>query len=190
MREKVFTIKALDPEEEGGAHFAGYLSTYGNTDREGDIFEKGSFDKSIAKKSVIPMCWNHQRNVVIGKMELSSDEKGLFVLGTFNMKSPNPVVQDVKSLLEMGAVDSMSVGFNPIKHEPIDPSRPFGGWIYKEVEALEGSVVTVPANEEAVITQHKDLTDAEREELATLRIEKRLARVNELIREAKGLLNK
>ncbi len=186
---KEIKIKAL--EEEGLLTFEGYLSTYGNVDRDGDVFIKGAFKDSIAKKSTVPLCHNHNRSKVIGMLELSDTDEGVYTKGTLNAKDPF-VVNEIYPLLKMGALDSMSVGFLTHEYEPIDVKRPFGGWNIKRAEAVEGSIVTVPANEIALIESVKGegLSDDERAELYTLREEKRLGRVNELIEQAQGLLDK
>jgi HK97 family phage prohead protease len=134
--------------------FTGYLSTYGNADRDGDVIVEGAFDASVAERGTVPMLFNHDRNRVIGKLELSINTKGLFVKGTFNPDDPDAV--KVYGLLKMGALDSMSVGMGVQDYTPIDPMRPFGGWNISKAAVYEGSVVTVPANAEALITEVKE----------------------------------
>nr|WP_307955107.1 HK97 family phage prohead protease [Streptococcus uberis] len=70
-------------EEDSDYHFEGYGSTYGNVDRDGDIMEKGCFDKSLKARKSIPMCLNHDWNTVLGRFDLETDEKGLLVKGFF-----------------------------------------------------------------------------------------------------------
>ncbi|MCM0582787.1 HK97 family phage prohead protease [Weissella diestrammenae] len=165
-------VKAVSPEERDAAfHFKGYLSTYGNADRDGDVINKGAFDDSIKKHSIVPMLFNHDRNKVIGKLELSSDDHGLKVEGTLNLNDPE--ANRVKELLDMGALDSMSVGMAIKGYDPIDAERPYGGWEIKQADVYEGSVVTIPANEMAVIEEVKSLDAEDRKELAALRLEKR-----------------
>uniref|UniRef100_UPI001EFD1924 HK97 family phage prohead protease n=1 Tax=Streptococcus pneumoniae TaxID=1313 RepID=UPI001EFD1924 len=42
---------------------------------------------------------------------------------------------------EVGALDSLSIGFFINDYEPVDAKQPYGGWIFKEVEIFEISVV-------------------------------------------------
>lgn len=158
-KEKQYIVKELD--EESGV-FKGYLSTYDNVDRDGDIIRKGAFDNSLKQKSVVPLCFNHLREKVIGKLELSTDDKGLLSKGTFNLK--DPLASNVYELLKMGALDSMSIGMRVKDYEPIDKGRPFGGWDIKEVDVWEGSIVTVPANEQATINQVKEQSKQQEKE--------------------------
>jgi len=184
---KMRTVKVKELDDEVGV-FKGYLSTYENEDRTGDVIIKGAFDESIKNNSVVPMCFNHDRNKVLGKMELSSDEKGLLVKGMFNLN--DPLAQNIYDLLKMGALNSTSIGMAVKDYEPIDPKRPFGAWTIKSAEVLEGSIVTVPANEQAKIEEVKALSEEERVELNTLRSEKRVAKVANILKEAQELLTK
>lgn len=149
-REKVFVVKTIDDEE---MTFEGYLSTYGNADRVGDVIEHGAFDESLKRKSTIPMLFNHQRDQIIGKMEVTSNSVGLYVKG--RLLSSIDKAKDVYELLKFGALDSMSIGMRVKDYEPIDKSDPWGAWLIKSAEALEGSVVTIPANDQAVVTSVK-----------------------------------
>ena len=57
--------------------------------------------------------------------------------------------------MKMGALDSLSIGFFISDYEPVDAKQPYGGWIFKEVEIFEISVVTVPANPQATVDNIK-----------------------------------
>lgn len=154
---KGFTIKAVD--ESLDYQFEGYASTYGNVDRDKDIFIKGAFDKTLQTKNTYPLLFNHDRNSVIGKIEASTDNMGLFVKGYLNLNDSK--AQNVYDLLKMGALNSMSVGFSVKDYDPVDPNKPFGGWQIKEAELYEVSIATIPANERAIISTVKSLKEKE-----------------------------
>ena len=154
VREKSFLIEKAG--ESAAYHFRGYASTYGNIDRDQDVMLAGCFDESVKRKSTIPMLWNHWRSDVIGKINLSLDEKGLIAEGTFNLKDPE--AQHIKDLVDMDALDSMSIGFIVEEYEPVDPKRPFGGWSIKKADVLETSIVTIPANPNATIAEIKSMS--------------------------------
>ncbi|HFU4203816.1 TPA: HK97 family phage prohead protease [Streptococcus suis] len=149
---KTFTIKSVS-EEGDSVHFEGLASTFGNVDRHGDIMVAGCFDDSIRDKPTVPMCLNHDWNIVIGKMALSLNEEGLWVKGTFNLNDAN--AKNVYDLMKMGALDSFSIGFFIKDYDPIDTERPYGGWNIKKAEVFEVSVVTVPANPQATVERVK-----------------------------------
>ena len=152
VREKTYTIKEAAPDS--GYHFEGYLSTYENVDRDGDTIKTGAFAESIKKKSTRPMCFNHNRNVVLGRLDLAESLSGVYVKGVFNLDDPQ--AENVYKLLKMGALDSMSVGFIVEKYSLLEPDRPWGPWEITKGDILEGSVVTAPANEKAEITDVKN----------------------------------
>ncbi|MDL2212124.1 HK97 family phage prohead protease [Erysipelotrichaceae bacterium OttesenSCG-928-M19] len=152
QREKSFVIKELAIDE---YKFKGYLSTYGNEDRVGDIIEKGAFDKSINERKIVPMLFNHNRDIVIGKMTLTSDDKGLYVEAELSKNITESV--KVYELLKMGALTDMSIGMSVIDYKYVDDKYPSSGWIIKEAEVWEGSVVTIPANTQAKIEHVKGM---------------------------------
>lgn len=153
-KRKMMSIKSADIDEETGK-FNGYLSTYENTDREGDIISRGAFDEGVAKKSTVPLLFNHRTSEVLGKLNLVTDARGLYADGVLNMADEK--VKNIYNLLKMGALDSMSVGMFIKEYDPIDPEEPWRGWNIKKAEAFEGSIVAVPANERATIDFVKNL---------------------------------
>lgn len=153
IRTKQVDIKAL--EENNDYHFSGYLATFGNVDRGGDITEKGCFANALLKSTTYPFCFNHDKSNVLGKLDAIEDDKGLFVKGLFNLNDPFAV--KCHDLMKMGALNTLSYGYIVEDYEPVNPSEPFGGWRLKSVDLLEGSLVTVPMNEQAIITDVKSL---------------------------------
>lgn len=153
----VIKIKALDSED-GSDSFKlqGYLSTYNNADRVGDVMLPGCFDNSIKSENEVCMLFNHNRSNVIGRMLLDTDEKGLFVTGLFDKDDEDSL--NIYKKVKFGSLRKMSIGMKIKSYEVIDPEKPFGAWRIKEVEILEGSVVSVPANNEANITNVKTYT--------------------------------
>lgn len=99
-------IKSVD---ESTSSFEGYLSTYGNTDRDGDIFEKGSFSDSLKTKTTFPLLMEHNFDRTVGYLEAQEDEKGIFVKG--HLFEDDPESKRTLKLLEVGAYTDMSVGF-------------------------------------------------------------------------------
>jgi phage head maturation protease len=63
----------------------------------------------------------------------------------------------------MGALDSMSIGTIIHDYQPVEKDKPFGGWNITKAEVIEGSVVTVPANDQAVIQNVKSFEADEKQ---------------------------
>jgi HK97 family phage major capsid protein len=59
-------------------------------------------------------------------------------------------LDELRRLIEQGILRAVSVGFRPIKSEPLDPERPYAGRKYLKQELLETSLVSVPANPAAL----------------------------------------
>jgi len=162
MEKKLLVNFEVKASEEDGNVIEGYGSTFGNVDVVNDVVVSGAFTKSLAKQSV-RMLWNHDFNQVIGKWEsVTEDEKGLKVVGRF---ANTPKAQEVRELVKMGAVDSFSIGYR-VKDFEYDAK---GVRLLKEVDLFEISVVTVPANSQAMVTAVKAAEMSEREIEAILR---------------------
>lgn len=129
-------------------YFEGYASTFGNTDRGGDVVQKGAFTASLTK--MMPkMIYQHNMREPIGVYtEIKEDAIGLYVKG--KMPKGNRLSADVYALLKCGAIDSMSIGFT------IDDYTQKDGITYLDKLTLwEISLVTIPMNEMAKITNVK-----------------------------------
>jgi hypothetical protein len=59
---------------------------------------------------------------------------------------------EVRGLVKSGVVASLSVGFDPLDGEPLDPRRPRGGHRFTRWQLLEASFVSVPADIGAIVT--------------------------------------
>lgn len=154
-----FDVKQIGNEK---ANFTleGHVAAFGNVDHDLDVLEKGAFlpwmeeSKSKGKKSV-PIFWAHQSREPIGVMPLEymqEDQKGLFIKGLLP-KEDQFVTGRVMPQLRIGSVGKMSMGFTVKDFEYHGNIRHL-----KSVNLWEGSLVAIPANENAVITEFKSVT--------------------------------
>jgi len=137
--------------------FTGMASTFGNKDLVNDIIEPGAFAKSIKRRGVgrIKLLAFHNPDEPIGRFtEIEENSKGLAVTGELALKVQK--AQEVHELMKIGALDSLSIGFraDPSKQQ-FDDARNVR--ILKEIDLLEVSVVTFPANERARIRTVKEM---------------------------------
>ena len=78
--KKVFTLQDIKVyADDDTRKFSGYASTFGNTDRVGDVVEKGAFNKSLNKhnneKTMPAMLLHHDMHRPIGKwIEMKEEE--------------------------------------------------------------------------------------------------------------------
>lgn len=152
---KSFELKA---DEVGG--ISGFFSTYDKTpDSYGDIIEPGAFTETIEKRKEsghpFPLCFNHDFSAVIGAVDSIKDtEKGPFIEAHF---LDTQQAQDVRKMLQSGAIYQFSFAYDVLdRRSPTDEESKAGiENVLKKLEVFEVSVVTVPANQNAVATEVK-----------------------------------
>jgi HK97 family phage prohead protease len=151
-----FTKNLSETEDDEFFYFEGYASTYDNVDLGLDKVIKGSFETTLKSKkpSNIKLFYQHDAKMPLGVFEeLRDDVIGLYTRA--KMPKENSQVKDVMSLMKCGAIDSMSIGYVPVKYEYDDK----GVRLLKEIDLFEISLVTMPMNPKAVITGMKSFFD-------------------------------
>ena len=156
MRTKCFNIQVKSVDLEEGI-ISGYASVFGNVDSYGDIVVKGAFSKSIEKikrtGKVIPVFYGHNMEdprANIGRViDLREDSHGLFFEAQLDL-SGDTYGHLVYEQLKDGRLDSLSFGFSIT-----DGANTEAGYELRELELYEISVVPIPANQEALITEVK-----------------------------------
>lgn len=193
-------FKSIELKADEVGKVAGFFSTYDKTpDSYGDIIEPGAFTKTIAKRKEtghpFPLCFNHDFDKVIGTVDSIEDqEKGPYIEATF---LDTTLAQDVRKMLKSEAIYQFSFAYDVLKRRDPDEEEKKAGImnVLQEIELFEVSIVTVPANQNAVVTDVKSITA---EEIANGVIEmkqgKRNSRkdadvINQIIELAKSLLD-
>lgn len=151
MKTKDFALHVKDVSEDGT--FAGYGSIFNNADSYGEKVMPGAFANSLAKhqrSGTKPlMLWQHNPSEPIGVWEdLAEDGKGLKGTGRFVMETAKG--REVHALLKAGAIRGLSIGYREVKTEPDGQYR-----LLKELDLMEISVVSFPANARATVTAVK-----------------------------------
>lgn len=156
MRTKHLNFKVESADLEEGV-ISGYASVFGNVDSYGEIVVEGAFRKSIEKikktGKVISVFYGHNMEdprANIGRViELREDSRGLFFKAQLDL-SGDTYGRLVYEQLKDGRLDSLSFGFSVI-----DGASTEAGYELRELELYEISVVPIPANQEALITEVK-----------------------------------
>lgn len=129
--------------------FEGLLSPYGNVDSGGDVVEQGAYTKTLKEQgSTRPLLWQHRSDTPIGELTLEDRPEGLWCKGQLLMALAE--AQKAYLLMKAGIVKGLSIGFESIKD-----SIESGVRHLKEVKLYEGSIVTFPMNEQALIVSVK-----------------------------------
>lgn len=152
---KSFEMKAAE-----NGTIEGYFSTYDKTpDSYGDIIEPGAFTETIKKREEsghpFPLCFNHDFSAVIGAVDSVEDtEKGPFIRAHFLDTNQ---AQDVRKMLQSGAIYQFSFAYDVLGSRRPDEEEEKAGVtnVLTKLEVFEISVVTVPANQNAVATEVK-----------------------------------
>lgn len=138
------TIKSVDDEQ---GIITGLASTPA-PDRVGDIVESNG----IEAKFPLPLLWQHSHDAPIGHVLSATVTPAGYEIVAQVMKDASVAISERWNLIKNGLVRGLSIGFRPLKSEPIERGNRF-----LSVELLEISAVTVPANAGASITSVKSI---------------------------------
>ena len=119
-----------------------------SVDRMGDVIEASGWRLSNFKKNPIAL-FAHDSRSPIGVWEDVTNQDGV-LSATLKMAAhgTSPFINTIRSLIEQRILRAVSVGFRALKAEPLEGSK--YGIRFTEQELLEASVVSVPANAEAL----------------------------------------
>lgn len=154
-RNAPFSLKSH--QEDG--FFCGYASVFQVLDHHHEIMAPQAFKASLdqwQRKGKLPkMLWQHDQKQPIGFWhEITEDEHGLFVKGQLLLDLQGG--REAYALLKAGVIDSLSIGFRPIKAKRQGKGEPR---LFEEVDLMEISLVTFAANAEAKITTVKEFEE-------------------------------
>lgn len=150
------TVKSVSDSGE----FEGYGSVFGVKDSYSDIVVPGAFLKSLntwSSKGKLPaMLWQHNMSEPVGVYtEMREDETGLYVKGRL-LVDDDPLAKRAHAHMKAGSLSGLSIGYI-LKDWEYDKDK--GGWLLKEIDLWEVSLVTFPANDEARISEVKSLLE-------------------------------
>lgn len=183
---KSFELKAGD-----NGIVEGYASTWTKTpDSYGDIVIKGAFTETLKKRKAtghpFPLCFNHDFDQIIGAVtETEEDDFGLKIKASFLNTA---LAQEKRELVKEGIVWQFSFAYSVLGSEaPTEEEKKQG--IFQKLTKLdlyEVSLVPVPANQTAIVTEVKNDLEVETKEVE---VEEKSGRRNsekdeKLIREA------
>ena len=162
---KSFELKAGD-----NGIVEGYASTWTKTpDSYGDIVIKGAFTETLKKKKAtghpFPLCFNHDFDQIIGAVtEAEEDDFGLKIKASFLNTA---LAQEKRELVKEGIVWQFSFAYSVLGwEEPTEEERKQG--IFQKLTKLdlyEVSLVPVPANQTAIVTEVKNDSEVETKEV-------------------------
>lgn len=153
--------KSFELKEGENGVVEGYASTWTKTpDSYGDIVIKGAFTETLKKRKAtghpFPLCFNHDFDQIIGAVfEAEEDDYGLKISASF---LNTPAAQEKRELVKEGIVWQFSFAYSILGSEaPTEEEKKQG--IFQKLTKLdlyEVSLVPVPANQTAVVTEIKN----------------------------------
>ena len=132
----------------------GYASVFGNLDSDSDTIHKGAFNRSIKEwgpegKDRIKLVAQHDISRPVAKItSLKEDVNGLYMEAKFGTHQDG---DDYYRMAKEGIINEFSVGFVPVEKEENEK----GGFDITNIKLYEVSMVTVAANDEAIVTDVK-----------------------------------
>lgn len=148
LHHRAFPFKVKAVEDTG--RFTGYASVFGVLDAYREIVAPGAFANSIKEIAAtgrpLPCLWQHLSSAPIGGYDkLEEDSKGLYVEG-FLLTDEIEKARETHALMKRGIVSGLSIGYYVIDDSYND--KEFIRTL-KQLELVEVSVVTFPANPDA-----------------------------------------
>ena len=154
-----FVTKGVDEDKR---MVKGYASVFNNVDSDKDRLIKGSFNRTLKEwgpegMNRIKLVSQHNINKPVAKIvKMYEDEKGLYMEAQFGTHQDG---EDHYRMVKEGILTEFSIGFVGTQKE----DNEMGGIDFKQVKLYEVSLVTVAANDEALVTEVKSVeTDINR----------------------------
>ncbi len=124
-----------------------------NKARDGHIVRMSGMDTSAFLRSGT-ILFNHDPSKPVGIPVSGRVDSGgnLRLVIDFAGEGLSKHADEVRNLVKAGILRNLSIGFDPLEMEPLDPRNPRGGQLITRSELLEVSVVGVPADVGAVVT--------------------------------------
>jgi len=160
-----------------------FIGTTPSRDRYGDVISVSGWSLKAYRKNPTVL-WNHRHDIPpIGRtVKITKDGDKLLFDVEFAPAHVHELAEQVYQLCKLGFLKACSVGFIPLKSKPLEVDeeelkaapdlKP--GRLYEKCELLELSIVSVPANREALLVE----------------MEKGLAVPEELRREVEGVVRR
>lgn len=156
--------RSLDTEivtraaREGEKDIVSFVASTSNPDRYGDIVNQNGWSLDQYRKNNVILLNHNAAQLPIGRGEVAVVDGKLMVDVEFDMG--DPMAAEVARKVKAGFMGAVSVGFNAISSTPrsmLNQDSPYyapRGEFFEKAELLEISIVTIPANGDAVAAKN------------------------------------
>ena len=160
--------------------FVGATSQLG---RDGHVIIPAGIAHTNYKRNPVILFQHRPENPVARCTGIAVVDGALKGSGEFPPLGTSPLADEVCGLVKWGIISSVSIGFEPTETQPLDPKRPHGGRRITRCELLEISLVSIPADTGALITER---THRRAPNMMSAEATKQLIRASEAVDEAAG----
>lgn len=148
MQKRAYSVLTVKAVSEDRRMIRG-IATTPSTDRVGDVVEP----LGVSFKNPMPLLWQHRHDKPVGFVKFDKPTKDGI---TFEAELPQigepgalrDRIEEAWQSVKAGLVSAVSIGFRPTEYAYLDD----GGVRFMKSEVYELSLVTIPANADAVIT--------------------------------------
>jgi HK97 family phage prohead protease len=126
------------------------VASDGTVDRMGDILVPYGVDLTNYRRNAIVLAQHDASQPIARCASIGVEGNAVVALIDFPPAGVSDRSDEYLRLMKAGVLGAVSVGFLPLKQEPIGST---GGWKFTQWELLELSVVSVPANPSALVTE-------------------------------------
>ena len=120
--------------------------------RDGHVLEPTGCDLTNYRANPVVL-WQHNPDQPVGRAtDLVVEGDRIRARITFAPSGISPKADEVRGLVKNGIVSGISVGFDVLDGEPLDPKKPRGGQRFIKWELLECSCCSVPVDPGAAVT--------------------------------------
>jgi HK97 family phage prohead protease/HK97 family phage major capsid protein len=116
----------------------------------GDVIMADGWELKAFSRNPIAL-FNHAPGFPVGRWrDLRVEDGALRGYLELAPEGTSSRIDEIRKLVEAGILRAVSVGFRPIEHEPLDARAPHQGSRFTKQELIETSLVSVPANSNAL----------------------------------------
>jgi HK97 family phage prohead protease/HK97 family phage major capsid protein len=136
-----------------GAEPDEFVLSDGSIDRIGDVVDPAGWQLDMIK-SPPKVLFNHDPDQILGNWEDIRKDAGGQLIGRINWAVSDhwPKLNYIRDLVRQGILRTVSVGFRPLERQPLTKtaSKEYGPFRFTKSELLECSLVSIPANPNAL----------------------------------------
>lgn len=136
----------------------GILAGFNNTDAAGDVIASDAFSRTLSERGNVPlpMLLHHDQSRPIGVWQSWQERSdGLHVRGKLSLGTKD--AQEAQALARDGALTGLSIGYS-VRRSKVDQRT--GENHLLDLDLIEGSLVTIPANPRARVSSVKSIGSA------------------------------